>query len=94
MTISPTSIPEQPGKGLWSADALVAHRKACREAAESDQAARSEIIDGHLVRPAIGRTGRADNVGWEVHPPVGPPWFLATRDLAIAAIPRLRSRTA
>jgi hypothetical protein len=53
-------------------------------------------VDGYTIRPAIGNTQGAANVGWEIIPPKGGgvPWYLATRDLAVAAIPRHRERWA
>lgn len=85
MSILPPLTPvQQRSAGLWQMKA------AKREAEVRDQSAQTEVIDGYTVRPAIGRTGGVANVGWELIPPsgVGRPWFLATRLLAIQAIPR------
>lgn len=69
-------------------------KAAKREVALIDQASRTVVVEGYKIRPAIGRTGRADNVGWELiaPPDCGPDWYLATREEAIEAIPRHRAR--
>ncbi len=69
-----------------------AKRATDRLAAEADQLARTEVVDGYTIRPAIGRTGGADNVGWELIPPSGCARFLATREQSVAAVERHRSK--
>ena len=83
--------PEQKSGALWSADALAAHRKSLRELALFDQLKQTLIFEDYTVRPTIGRSGGADAIGWELIPApgaAGPIWYLATRELAIEAIPR------
>lgn len=65
-----------------------AAERAAEERQRQDLA--TEILDGYTIRPAIGSTNGAANVGWELIPPKGRghPWYLRTRDEAIAAIPR------
>lgn len=67
--------------------------KAAKRAADlAWQASQRLQVDGYVVQPAIGKTGGADNVGWELHPSPGsgPTWYLRTREEAIEAIERHR----
>lgn len=83
-------------RGGWRLDPALARaaRERGRRSALALQEAETVVVDGYRICPAIGRTGGADNVGWELHPPagMGPPWYLAERDLAIAAIAAHRAR--
>lgn len=46
--------------------------------------------EGYTVRPAIGRTGGAENVGWELIPPAkgGPEWYFGTNEGALGGVKR------
>lgn len=57
-----------------------------RAAAESYQQESSTIVDGSVIQPAIGRTGKADNVGWELITPGRADRFYATKELCLAAL--------
>ncbi len=73
---------------------LTAARMAKHEQAVAWQASQTELFPGGwIIRPAIGRTGGVDNVGWELIAPPNtrPPRYLATRTLAIAEYEKLRN---
>ncbi len=69
--------------------------QAARHAADlARQASERITVDGYTIQPAIGRTGGADNIGWELIPAEGRPWYLRTKAEALDAIPRHRTRVA
>jgi hypothetical protein len=60
----------------------------------ADRGNRQVIQDGYRIWPAIGRTGGAENLGWELIPleNEGPIWYFATKELCIKNIPRHAKR--
>lgn len=85
------SMPTGRGNGedVRTRLAVARRLKAERYAtALADQVARTEIVDGYALRPAIGHTGGAVNLGWELLPPAGggPAWYLRDRDMAESLI--------
>jgi hypothetical protein len=75
-------------------DRMRAAKAAKHAAAVTDQASRTVVRDGYKIRPAIGKTGGADNVGWELIPLCceGPIWYFATLALCVQNIPRHAQR--
>jgi len=49
------------------------------------QEAKSIRIGDIIIKPAIGKTGGADNIGWEMHRPAEVPQYYATQEQAEAA---------
>jgi hypothetical protein len=79
---------------LMSPAEMTERRLAARKAAEAYQSEQTLVVEGYTIRPAIGKTGGGDNVGWELIPAKGaggPPWYVKTRERAIESIPRHRA---
>lgn len=73
-----------------SIEEVRSHKESKRTRSLEHQKANTSYKDGFKIQPAIGKTGGADNVGWELIPVKvnGPPWYLATKELAEEAISR------
>jgi len=82
-------VPFIPGKNPEAHQA----KRALRASAKAFQDLNASVVDGYTLKPAIGRTGGVNNIGWELHPPArqGSVWYLSTKQGCIDSIPRHRA---
>lgn len=62
--------------------------KAKQGSAKAYQEANTEMVRGVRLRPAIGKTGGVDNVGWEMHKKGSEDWYVTTKEEALSKLDR------
>ena len=70
---------------MLSPDQLRAIKAQKRSEAEASQIAQTITIGPFTLRPAIGRTGGVDNVGWELHRDGAATKYYGTKEQAESA---------
>lgn len=78
---------------MLTPEELRAIKAAKRSEAEACQTANSHQIGPFTLRPAIGRTGGADSVGWELHRDGAATKYYGTKEQAEAATWSLSSES-
>lgn len=78
---------------MLTPDQLRAIKALKRSEAEAYQTANSHQIGPFILRPAIGRTGGAENVGWELHQYGAATKYYGTKEQAEAATWSLSSES-
>ncbi len=89
-TFYPPFTQDRTSRKTPSGPELTIAKEVKRRADLARQGAMTESVDGLTIRPAIGKTGGVDNVGWEIEGN-GHTWYVRSKEEALASIPRFKA---